>query len=457
MLDETTPPSPRAAGAGRLSEVGPLISLSVPLVTGLTTSTLPALIDTFMLGPLGATVLGAVALTSSVLLIFYAGLYGFVGPVGILIGQAHGAQEPGRIAAIIQHGMAIALLAGLLSAGVMALGLAAIPWIGQPPEVLAIITPYWVAMSLSLIPYTILLVFKQFYDSIDRPWLAVWFMLVGVVGNIILNWLLIYGNLGFPALGMLGAGIGSLLGQVIALATMAAHYSFARSTAPYRGSGPWSLSAFRVQVREGTPMALQYVLEGGALALAGLMIGWLGATALAANQIVQSVTSVLYMLPLGMAGAVSIRVSQAAGAGAHGRLPAIAYTALGLVSIWMLSFTVLLVLVGEGVALLFVSDPAVVLVAAVAFVAVGLMQILDGIQSVSLGALRGILDNDWPTGVSLVGYWVIAMPAGYFAGFVLDWGVAGVWVGFGVGLLVASVLLVWRLRFQFRRLSQRES
>jgi MATE family multidrug resistance protein len=237
------------------------------------------------------------------------------------------------------------------------------------------------------------------------------------------------------------------LADGLTVSTIAERLGVARTT----------VSAFRVQVREGTPMALQYVLEGGALALAGLMIGWLGATALAANQIVQSVTSVLYMLPLGMAGAVSIRVSQAAGAGAHGRLPAIAYTALGLVSIWMLSFTVLLVLVGEGVALLFVSDPAVVLVAAVAFVAVGLMQILDGIQSVSLGALRGILDNDWPTGVSLVGYWVIAMPAGYFAGFVLDWGVAGVWVGFGVGLLVASVLLVWRLRSQFRRLSQRES
>ncbi|NDJ61903.1 MAG: MATE family efflux transporter [Chloroflexi bacterium] len=451
-----TPPSAQARTiAGRMrAELGPLVSLAVPLIGGLTTSTLPGLVDTYMLGGLGTTVLGAVSLTTSVLLIFYAGLYGCVGPVGILVGNAYGAGQPGAVAGVIRHGLVMALLAGLGSLALMTVGLLLLPSLDQPPEVLAVITPYWVAMSLALIPYALGLVFKQFYDAIDRPWLGFWLTLTAVLANIGANWVLIYGNLGFPALGLAGAGIGSLIGQLVGLTVMAAYYRFARSTAAYRTAARWSLQIFRDQFREGVPMGIQYVLEGGAVAVAGVMIGWLGTLELAAAQIVDSVTSLLYMLPLGMAGAVTIRVAQAAGAGAHGRLPSITYTALAVVTVWMVSFTALLLLAGEGIAALFVTEPELIAVAGTVFVTVGLMQVFDGVQSVSLGALRGILDNGWPTVVSLIGYWLIALPASYVIGVALETGAAGVWTGFALGLVFASVMLVVRIRRQFRRLAQ---
>ncbi len=439
--------TPATGLAPYLAELRPLVGLAVPLVAGLTTSTMMGLVDTYMLGPMGEAVLGAVSLTSSVLLIFYAALYGFMGPVGILVGQAFGAGKPDKIAEIVRHALMIAFLAGLGSAALMLIALFFIlPHTGQPAEVMAVLSPYWLAMGFSLLPYCLSLVYKQFYDSIDRPWLGFLLTLVPVLTNVGLNWLLIGGNLGFPALGILGAGIGSLMASTLGVIGMALHYRLSRTASAYRGGSPWTLRSFREQLREGLPMSFQYLLEGGAVAVAGVLIGWLGTTALAANQIVYSVTSVLYMLPLGMAGAVSIRVSQAAGGGENGRIRSISYTALGLVTTWAALFTVMLLFAGDRIADFFVDEADVIAVAAATFVAVGIMQVFDGLQSVSLGALRGVLDNRWPTRVSLIGYWLIALPVGYVLGFVLQWGPAGFWGGFGLGLAFAAVMLLRRLR-----------
>lgn len=436
-----------------VAEIPTLLALAVPLIMGLTTSTMPGLVDTYMLGSLGETTLAAVSLTTSFLLIFYAGLYGFVGPVGLLIGQAYGAGEPARVAETLRHGLMLATLAGIAGALAMVALRFTLPYLGQPATVLEAITPYWLALSLSLIPFVLSMVFKQFYDAIDRPWIALGLTVVAVLANIGLNWLLIYGNLGFPRLGLTGAGIGSFLASCLGLGLMAAHYRFSQVSAPYRVPGVWSLAALRTQWHEGVPMAIQYILEGGAVAVAGIIIGWLGARQLAADQIVQSVTGILYMLPLGMAGAVSIRVSQAVGSNQRDRLPTITYTALGLVSIWALGFTGVLLLAGEDVAKLFVSDADLIATAGTIFVVFSLMQVFDGLQSVSLGALRGLLDNHWPTRVSLIGYWIIALPGALVGGPLLGGGAAGVWAGFALGLVIASVLLLRRLRWQF---AQRE-
>jgi MATE family multidrug resistance protein len=179
--------------------------------------------------------------------------------------------------------------------------------------------------------------------------------------------------------------------------------------------------------------------------VAGLLIGLLGATALAANQIVFSVMVLLYMIPMGMSAAVGIRVAQAAGGGEKGRARSIAFTGMALVSVWTVTFTVLLVTSADWVARQFVSEAGVIAVATLMFVAVGAMQIGDGVQSVGVGALRGIFDNRYPTAVSLIAYWLIALPMGFAFGFGLNWGAPGVWLGFGSGLVVASVLLVRRL------------
>ena len=424
-----------------MAEIRPLISLATPLVVGLTISTSMMLVDTAMLGPLGELPLAAVSLTTSVLIIFFAGLYGFVGPVGLLAGRAFGANEPANVGRVARH--AALLCAGFSVAGMclMASVLWLLPYLGQPREVLAIITPYWLCISVTLIPFTLSMVAKSLLDAVDRPWLGVMLVAIPVLLNIFFNWLFIYGNWGFPQLGLFGAGIATLTAQLIGMVII---WLFIRLHPMFRAwwqSPGIAVEDARRHWHEGLPMSIQYLLEGGAVALAGLMIGQFGATALAGNQIALSVGATMYMFPLGLAAAVSIRISQTIGAKEMSRVAPIGVTGLGVVTAWMLILAITFLLGGAAIARLFVDDAAVIAAAASIFFVFGIMQLMDGVQSVSLGALRGMLDNVWPTRVSLVAYWLLALPLAWLIAFQFGVGAAGVWAGFATGLAVAAVAL----------------
>jgi len=427
------------------AEVGSLIRLAVPLIAGMLSSVIVGLTDTYFLGPLGEVSLAAVSLATSVAIILYAALYGLLGPVGYLIGTAYGAGDAGKISQVVKHGVVIGFGAGVVGFLLMALALVGLPYLGQPPEVLQIIAPYWLLIGALMVPFLVGFVYKQFYDAIDKPWMGVALTLVGVTVNIPLTWALVGGHVGLPALGLVGAGWAAFISGCIGTAVMAAHFHLTPAHAPYRVPSNWHKDAFLEQLREGAPMGVQYFFEGGAVSVAGLLIGLLGATALAANQVVFSVMVLLYMIPMGMSAAVGIRVAQAAGGGEKHRARSIGLTGMMVVSLWTVVFTVVLVSSGDWVARRFVSEAEVIAIATLMFVTVGAMQIGDGVQSVSVGALRGIFDNRYPTVVSLIAYWLIALPLSYAFGFWLNWGAPGVWAGFGGGLVVASVLLVRRL------------
>jgi MATE family multidrug resistance protein len=427
-----------------MAEVPALVALAIPIVAGLVGVTALSAVDSYMLGPLGKVPLAAASLTQSVLVIFYAGLYGLVGAVGLLAGQAYGASNHRRIAGIVRHGFVIGAIGGALGALFMGASLFILPYTGQPPEVMAALPLYWFTMSALLVPFTLTMVVKQFLDAIGRPWTGALLSLVPVVVNIPLNWLFIYGNLGFPRLGLLGAGLASFGAFIAGILAMYLFLSLAPVMQPYREVVALHRLGFEEQTREGYPMSIQYLAEGASVAIAGVLIGWLGATALAANQIVFSVGGVVYMAPLGMAGAVSIRIAQAIGERARHRIRAIGLAGVGVVTLWMLVFAVLMIGFGAGIARAFVDEQPVITVAAAMFVAVGLMQVFDGLQSVSLGALRGMLDNHWPTRVSLIAYWLIALPLAALLGFAFHFGAPGIWAGFGLGIASAGIALIWR-------------
>lgn len=441
-----TPTRVRKALSLFRAEVGPLISLAVPIIAGMLSSVIVGMTDTYFLGPLGEVPLAAVSLATSVAIILYAALYGLLGPVGYLIGTAYGAGDAAKISQVIKHGVVIGFGAGVAGFLLMAFGLLALPYLGQPPEVLQVITPYWLLIGALMVPFLVGFVYKQFYDAINKPWTGVALTLIGVSLNIPLTWALVGGHLPkVPALGLVGAGWSALISGCLGTAVMAAHFHLTPSHVPYRVPTNWRKAAFAEQLREGAPMGMQYFFEGGAVSVAGLLIGLLGATALAANQVVFSVMVLLYMIPMGMSAAVGIRVAQAAGGGERHRARNIGLTGMTVVSLWTVTFTAVLVTSGEWVARWFVSEADVIAIATLMFVTVGAMQIGDGVQSVSVGALRGIFDNRYPTVVSLIAYWLIALPLSYAFGFWFNWGAPGVWAGFGGGLVVASALLVRRL------------
>lgn len=426
------------------SEILPLVRLSVPLIAGLVTTTLLMLTDTYMLGPLGEIPLAAASLSSSVVLIFLSALYGFMGPVGILVGRAAGARDFKRVAAVLKHSWMLGLALGVAAAFLMMCIYFALPWFDQPKQVVDAAAAYWILISMLLIPFTVNLAFKQTLDAIDRPWTGVSIMFIAVVANIPLNYALIYGHWGLPRLGLLGAGVASFAAEVIAALAFVSYFRFASSMRILKHRSTWDASRVRDHTHQGFPMAMQYAAEGGSVSVGGVLIGLLGATALAANQIVFSVGSLIYMVPLGMAGAVAIRIAQSAGAGDLNRIRPIGFASMILVTAWTVLFTALLVIAGRAIARAFVDDEDIITIAGAMFIAIGVMQIVDGIQSVSLGALRGILDNRWPTIVTLIAYWLLALPLGYLFAFWFNWGAAGVWTGFGAGLAFAAWMLYWR-------------
>jgi multidrug resistance protein, MATE family len=429
---------------GWRAEVVPLLSLATPLVIGLAASTLIGVTDTLMVAPLGETALAAVSLTSSVILIFYATVYGALSMLGVEVANAHGARTPRRISGIVRNGLVLGLIVGAAGTGLMAAILPLMDRAGQPPEVVAAMGAYWLCMAALIIPFALLTVLKQMFEAIDRPWTGVAFAFLGVIVNIPLNYALIYGAWGAPELGLTGAGVASLVAETVSFLAAWIYWRRARSTRRLRTRAPVTAGAVSQQARSGAPLGLMYAGETGAYALAGVMLGWIGATALAANQVVNAVGSVLYMLPLGMAGAVAIRVSQASGAGELDRLRPIAGAAMGLVTVWMLGSAAVLGLAGEAIARAIVDDPEVVAVAAGLFFVVALMQVGDGLQSTGLGALRGLGDIGFASVVSLLTYWLLSLPLAYVLAFPMGWGVTGIWAGFGAGLAVAAVALPLR-------------
>jgi multidrug resistance protein, MATE family len=433
-----------------LGEVWHLVTLAVPLVIGLAASTLLGVTDTIMLAPLGTVPLAAVSLTASVVVIFYAGVYGLLSVIGMEVAQAYGASDPRRASAAVRRGLVLGAMTGAGGAVIMASILLLLPYLGQPQEVLDVIAPYWLTISALLFPFAILIVLKQLFDSIDRPWLGVGIAFAAVVLNVPLNWALIYGVGPFPELGLFGAGLASFISE-----------SFSALAAFFVWRGASFLKRYRVRAKKhgqsvgqllggGAPLGLMYAAESGSYAIAGIMIGLFGTAALAAKQVTSSIADVLYMLPLGMAGAVAIRVAQAAGAEQNERLRSIVLAALGVVTLWMLMVTGGLIVGGEWIAASLSTDPRVISLATTLFIAIALMQVMDGIQSTSMGALRGLMDFKVATIVSLIAYWPIALSAAWVLAFPMKLGPVGIWIGFAIGLSFAAIALPIRFFYLTR-------
>jgi MATE family multidrug resistance protein len=426
------------------AQVPGILRLAVPIVAGLAASTLLGVTDSVMLAPLGPVPLAAVGLTNAVAVILFAAVYGLLAAISVRIGTAHGARDGRRIAFILRNGLVLGLGAGVAGAAAMGAVWFLLPFLDQPPEVLTAMPGYWTAIAALMIPFAVLTVFKSAFEAIGRPWAGTFFAFLGVVVNVPLNWVLIYGPGPLPALGLTGAGIASFAAETIALAAAWAWWRRARAMRRLRVRSPLDRAEITATFREGAPLGVLYVAETGAMAVATLMIGTFGAVALAGNQVAMAVGALLYMVPLGVAGAVAIRVAQEKGAGNADALRPVTWAALGVVLVWLTGAALGLGLFGDRVAGLITDDPLVIGVAAAIFVVFAICQIGDGVQSILLGALRGLSDTTYPAVVSTLAYWGVALPVGWLIATSGGLGPAGVWAGFVLGLGGAGLALAWR-------------
>lgn len=448
---QATHKDPVPTPVGIWHEIGKLSTLGFPIVISLAAATLIGVVDTIMIAPLGTVPLAAASITNSIIIVFYSGLYGFIAAIGVRMANAVGANDPDEISSATRSGILVATIISVVGAAAMILFRPVLELLGQPSEVLELLGGYWTAMSLLLIPFTIFYALKSLFDAMNAAWIGVGIAFVAVLINIPANWILIHGFGDWAGLGLVGAGLASLLSQSVALVIALIIWRKAAWTKETRRKAPQRVTELRSQITQGSTIAVGYIGEGGAYAVAGLMIGWFGAVALAANQIVAAIADVLYMVPLGIAIAVSIRIGQAIGAEENERLIKIGFAALAVIISWMALVMVGLFWSRAWLAQAFSDDPEVITLATSLFILIAAMQIADGVQGTMLGAARGMMDNLVPVGITMFSYWIVALPIAYYLGFALNWGPEGVWIGYGIGLGLAAIAVTARFFAMARR------
>ncbi|MCL4180751.1 MAG: MATE family efflux transporter [Verrucomicrobia bacterium] len=425
------------------------LTLALPIMSGLVGQMLMGLTDTLMVGQVGTIPLAAAAFGHNLINVPLVGGMGLLAAVAVLAAQAYGAQQPAEAGQVLRHGLLISVLGGLGAAVFLTYFRSRAGWLNQPPEVVAAAQTYLLLTAWSLLPVMVGHALKQFSEALVHPWPPTLIMLGGVLLNIFLNWLLIFGHWGFPAMGLNGAGLATLLARIATTIVMVGYVLRAPSLARYlptRWLARLSWPAIRAQLTLGTPVAAQHLLEVGAFVAAALMMGWINAEAMAAHQIAITCAATTFIFALGIGMAVSIRVGHAWGARARRRLRVVGFSGLAISGVLMGGFALLFIFGGNAIAHAFSRSPEVVGMAAAMLFIAGFFQIFDGFQVVAMCALRGMSDVRLPAVVAIISYWLVALPLAGLLGFVLDMGARGIWIGLAAGLATAAVILIWRFQ-----------
>ncbi|HEY1111475.1 MAG TPA: MATE family efflux transporter [Opitutaceae bacterium] len=430
-----------------LREVRPTLTLALPIIVGQLSNMLMGAVDSVMIGRTGTVPLAASSFGTNVFNIFYVLGIGFMVPVAIFVSRSRGAGRPTEAAEYLRHGLATGVGFGVIMTLVMGVLSWQLERFDQPPEVVAIVRPFFLLIAASLTPTLLYLVLREYAESMGHPWAPMFIALGSVALNAVLNWVLIYGNLGAPALGLTGAGIATLIARIVNVSVI---FLWLRADPKVRDAWPraWfaplSGARFKEMLRVGLPAAGMLLFESSAFAFSSIMNGWLGAVPLAAHQIAISTASMAFMVPLGLAMANGMRVSHAVGSGERDRLRPIAFATLGIGITIMVVFALGLGLGGRVIATWYVTDPAVISLAAQLMIVAALFQLFDGTQVIAASSLRAIMDVRIPAIITCIAYWGVALPLGYIIGVRGPFGAVGVWSGIASGLALAAIFMTWR-------------
>ncbi len=421
--------------------------LALPLMAGQVSQMLMGLVDTYMIGQVGTVDLAAATLAHSILFLPLMLGIGVAIAVSVKVSQARGANDPQQAKAALRDGFLLSLVLGAVTFVLSWVSIPLLPFLKQDPEVVERLPVFYLLVSASMTPALVSMVVRNHSDGMAKPWPVFWIIFSGVWLNVFLNWLLIDGNWGAPEMGLEGAGLATLLARVASMVGVMVWCRYSpdlKDWSPHR----WFLKPNRKELADfwkvAWPASLQVSAEMSAFIAAALLIGTLGAAALAAHQVAMMCVATTFMVPLGLSMALTVQVGEAQGAKRYERMRPI------VVSGWLMGFMVSLVFVGvflifdEALAASFLTEdgPMEIVVALLWIAAV--FQIADHSQILSSGVLRGMDDVKKPALIMFTAHWLIGMPIGIYLAFWQGVGVAGVWWGLSIGLIAAAVLLGWR-------------
>ncbi len=430
-----------------------MLRLAVPVVMAELGWMTMGVVDTLMVGPLGPEAISAVGVGAAMHIAFAVFGMGVLLGLDTLVSQAYGAGDIRDCHRWLFDGLT---LAALMTVPIMAICLLlayAIPVLGFHAAVTPLLQSYFSVLIWST-PF--LLAYAACRRYLQGMHLVTPMMVALVTANLLnaaMNWLLVYGNLGFPRLGVPGSAWATLIARlymfgalVVAIwwATSATRTASAGATADPFWPSQWFDRARLAQLlRLGLPAASQMLAEVGVFALATALAGTLDPISSASHQIALNLAGIAFMIPLGMGSAGAVRVGHAVGAGHRARAAAAGWTAIMLSAAFMLASGAVFVAMPRTLIGWFSSDPAVLTLGTSLLYLAAIFQMFDGIQGVTTGTLRGIGDTRTPMVVNLVAHWLLGLPVSYTLCFIVGWGVWGLWVGLSLGLIVTGVILLW--------------
>ena len=445
-------------------EFGYNLKLASPVMLGMVGHIMVSFADNIMVGQLGAKELAAVSLGNSFFFIAMSLGVGFATAITPLVAEADSSKNIQGVRNSLKHGLilctfiSLALLVGIF------VSLPLMEKMNQPQDVVLLAMPYLKIIAISLVPLVIFEGLKRFSDGLSKTKYPMYAAVFSNGINIILNYLLIFGMLGFPKLGIVGAGIGTLISRVLMVLFILIIFFKKEKIRIYFSNLNFKITekaVFKKIFDIGIPSALQMLFEVGIFTAAIWLSGTLGKIYQAANQIAFNLSAITFMVGVGLGVAAMIRVGNQKGLSDFLSLRRIAISVFMLTILIEIVFAVIFLVYNEWLPTIYletnnpeklVENTEVILIASKLLVIVALFQIFDGLQVAILGALRGMQDVKIPTLIAFISYWVIGFPLCYYLGLYTPLKSTGIWIGLLVGLASASLLLYLRFNYLTKKL-----
>lgn len=436
------------------TEVGRLVRLAAPLIVNNLAMAGMGFADTVMAGRLGAADLAAVAVGHSVWMVTVLLAMGVLMALSPIIAHAWGARRPREVGQHWRQAVWLSLLLSLVVLALVRVASPLLPWIGVDPTIIPLTLDYLYMLAWGAPAICLYMSLRFMSEGVGHTWPIMVVALLGLVVNVFGNWVFMYGNLGAPAMGAVGCALssaltmGMMLAVMVLLVTLTPRYRAYRLFERLDPPRPREIGAM---LALGVPIAASVVAEAGLFTVTALMMGVLGAATVAGHQIAMNYASTMFMVPLALSSAITVRVGQALGAGQFSAARFRAKTGLVMCVSFMTCSAAAMLVFRSQIVGLYTTDAAVAQVAISLLLMAALFQIADGMQVGAAGALRGYRDTRVPMALCLVAYWLIGFPLAWTLGLKLGLGEQFVWAGLLAGLSVAAVLLGWRLKRTWHR------
>lgn len=427
-----------------------ILKLGLPIMVGQLGVILVGFIDNIMVGHYGTDELAASSFVNGFINLAFVIAMGYTFGMTPLVAASF-AKGDGLLKSLLKSGTLANIIMGLLLTTIMAVFLLNIEWLGQPEELLPLIRPYYLIQLLGILPIILFNGYKQLVDGVGETKVSMAAIITSNAVNIILNYLLIFGKLGFPELGLIGAGIATLISRLLTLFILIYKVHFTKAFKKlFQDNGGFKGEVEKKTIinitKLGIPSAIQMGFESGSFSIAVILVGWLGSIELAAFQVVNTIGTLGFMMFYGMSSAVMIRVGYFFESHRTIEIRKIVRSG-AIIQLLMVIFLVALFLVFRNhLGSVFTNDQAVIDLVAILIFPLAAYQLFDMLQILFSNVLRGMQDVGFTAWVAAFCYTVLTISVAYLFGFIFEWGALGIWCAFPVGFSTLSALLIYRYK-----------